>query len=96
MQTIEISGHIYGKRNWNDELEFTFFDFEPNGDWFPVCEHKIATETPAGFDPTLAQIAALEGQREKLRAEFTKRLTEINERIQSLQAIEYSPAQEAA
>lgn len=96
MQTIEIKGQIYARRNWQDQLEFGFYDFDIGSDWFPVCDHKIVTEIPAGFDPRLAQVAALQAQLEKLRAEFTKRVTEINEQIQSITAIEYTPAQEAA
>ncbi|NSX14036.1 hypothetical protein HTY52_08120 [Cupriavidus taiwanensis] len=95
MQTIEIKGHIYARRDWDNKLHFAFFEFEVDGEWFKVCEHKIVTETPVGFDPTAAHVAALHEQLERLRADFAKRVTEINAQIQSLQAIEHQPADEA-
>lgn len=38
----------------------------------------------------------LERQRDKIRAQLAKRIKEINEQIQSLQAIEYTPAESVA
>lgn len=95
MQTIEIKGHIYGYRQWDDKLQFSFSEYDMGGSWFKVREHRIVTEVPAGFDPRLAQVAALQEQLEKLRAEFGKRVTEINEQIQSLQALPFDGVQES-
>ncbi|SPA44638.1 hypothetical protein [Cupriavidus taiwanensis] len=96
MQSIEIKGYVYARRNWDNQLQFTFFDFEPGGDWFPVCEHKVVSELPAGFDPRDAQVAALQKQIDKARADFTALVTSLTEQLQSIQAIEYTPSEVSA
>ncbi|CAG9172483.1 hypothetical protein CURE108131_23030 [Cupriavidus respiraculi] len=88
-QTIEIKGHVYARKDWDNKLQYAFFDFNPESDWFPVCEHTINATQADDFDPLLAQIRSLEQQRERLRAELGKRITEINEQIQSLQALPF-------
>lgn len=92
MKTIEIKGHIYARHDYMGKLDFSFFQFDVGGDYFPVCEHRIVTEMPADFDPHVAQVSALQAQLEKLRAEFGKRVAEINEQIQSLQALPFEPS----
>ncbi|MCG5259778.1 hypothetical protein EM868_09150 [Cupriavidus gilardii] len=97
MQTIEIKGAIYAYRSAiDDSLMFIFAESELGHGWFRVCDHKIVAELPAGFDPRAAEVAGLEREREKVRAEMTMRITEINERIQSLLAIEHRPSEVAA
>ena len=94
MQTIEIKGHVYARKNWDGQLQYTFFDFDAGGDWFPVCEHKVVTEIPTGFDPRVAQIQALQKQIDRARADFTALVTSLTEQIQSIQAIEHQPSDE--
>ena len=53
-----------------------------------VKEHTITVEVPDDFDPRPQQVAALEAEKQKARAEFQKRITEIDRQIQSLLAIE--------
>ena len=53
-----------------------------------IKEHTITVEVPDDFDPRPQQVAALEAEKQKARAEFQKRITEINRQIQSLMAIE--------
>lgn len=89
MQSIEIKGHVYARKNWDDQLQFTFFDFDPGSDWFPVCEHKIVTEAPVGFDPRTAQIQALQKLIDKARADFTALVTSLTEQISKLTAIPF-------
>lgn len=89
MNTIEIKGHVYARKNWDDQLQFTFFDFEPGSDWFPVCEHKIITEAPVGFDPRTAQIKDLQKKLEKARADFSVLQQSILDQISKLQAITF-------
>lgn len=48
----------------------------------------ITFEVPDNFDPRPDQIKALEAQREAMRAEFSRRCTEIERQINSLLAIE--------
>ena len=53
-----------------------------------VKEHTTTVEVPDDFDPRPQQVAALEAEKQKARAEFQKRITEIDRQIQSLMAIE--------
>ena len=45
---------------------------------------------PENYDPRPQQVAALEAQKTKVMADFQKAVTEINERISKLQALEYT------
>ena len=53
-----------------------------------VTEHTTTIEVPDDFDPRPQQVAALEAEKQKARAEFQKRITDIDRQIQSLLAIE--------
>ena len=53
-----------------------------------VKEHTTTVEVPDDFDPRPAQVAALEAEKQKARADFQARITEIDRQIQSLMAIE--------
>lgn len=110
MQTIEIKGWIFAKTDeWSDDVEYVFsqHDYEKwaaDGDTYSssyagykrLAEHVITAEVPDGIDVTAIKIASLERERTALRAAFQLKLNEINERLSKLQAIEYTPAQEAA
>ena len=47
-------------------------------------------EVPENYDPRAQQIAALEKQKQRVMADFQKRVNEINERISKLSALEYT------
>ncbi|MEZ7780496.1 hypothetical protein O4A46_01655 [Cupriavidus gilardii] len=97
MQTIEIKGAIYAYRSYEGApLSFSFFNFEPGSGWLHVRDHTIVTPLPDDFDPRASEVRALERERDEIRAEMTMRITEINERIQSLLAIEHRPSEVAA
>jgi len=109
MQTIEIKGWIFAKPNGYTkriEFEFSSYDYEKAvkegynvSDWGSlkkIAEHTITVDVPDDIDPAALLIAGLEAERTKLRAEFTRRINDINDKIQSLQAIEYKPAEVAA
>lgn len=53
-----------------------------------VKEHLTTVEVPDDFDPRPQQVAALEAAKQKARAEFQARITELDRQIQSLLAIE--------
>lgn len=53
-----------------------------------VQEHLTTVEVPDGFDPRPQQVAALEAEKQKARAAFQARITELDRQIQSLMAIE--------
>lgn len=93
MKTIEVKGFVLAQKNWRDDLEYTFSTIEliEHG-YMTVCPHTLTFQLPEGFDPIAAQIAMLQQQRDKLRAEVAKRITEINDQISKLQALPYEPA----
>ena len=88
MQTIEVKGFVLAQKNWRGDLDYTWSTIEliEHG-YMTIGPHTLTFDLPEGFDPITAQIAMLEQQRERLRAELGKRITEINAQIQSLQAL---------
>jgi hypothetical protein len=55
----------------------------------------VECEVPEHFDPRPQQIKSLEEERETLRAELGKKLTDIERRINELQAIEHTPVEDS-
>lgn len=55
-----------------------------------VNEQEIEIEVEEGYDPRAQQIAALEAQKQKIMADYQKSVTEINDRISKLLALEYA------
>lgn len=84
-----------GDSNVKDGMRFSFWASKPSDGtpYITICEHTLAFEMPEGFDPRPQQVKALQEQERKLRAEFSKAVMEINAQIQSLQALEHTPAE---
>jgi hypothetical protein len=57
-------------------------------EWTVIREHSFEIDLPDDFDPRALQIAALEAEKQKVRAEFAARITEIDRQISKLQALE--------
>lgn len=88
---LTIKGHIYARQyEWETKPQFTFFDFEAS-DWVVVREHEITVELPDTFDLRPGMLANLEREKEQLSRVFNAKVMEINQRIQSLLAIENKP-----
>ena len=88
---VTIKGFInYKKDGWYDGDDYLFnkYDMSEHG-YVTVMPHEIAVEVPDDFDPRPHQVAALEAEKQKARAEFQARVTEIDRQIQSLLAIEH-------
>lgn len=104
MKTVEIKGWIFAKVNeYNDRVyyEFSDNDYEEwakkersgSSTWAAykkLVPHTITVEVP-DFDVHAAKLASLEAERTALRAAFTLRLNEINDRISKLQALPFTP-----
>lgn len=58
------------------------------GDRVFVCEQEIEVEIPDDFYIRHNLVASLEEEKRKATADYQKRVTELNSRIQSLLAIE--------
>lgn len=106
MKTIEIKGWIWAMPNtFGESVEYKFdsFDYEaaakrnPDTNWGTyrkVREHRFAVEVPE-LDPRELILASLEAEREAVRAQFTLRINDINDRISKLQALPFeAPASE--
>jgi hypothetical protein len=89
---VKITAHVhYNKDVWDEKGRFEVFTFKFDDNDYRtyVCEQEIEIEIPNDYDPRAQQIAALEKQKKKAMAEYQNTLTEINEKINKLQALEY-------
>ena len=55
-----------------------------------VSEQEVEIEIPDDYDPRAQQVAALETLKQKVMADYQKSVTEINDRIGKLMALEYT------
>lgn len=93
---VEIKGFIFAGPDIYGDISkpaFGFYDWDLSKsdsfkDRVKVCEHTVVVDVPDNFDPRPGLIANLERERERAKAEFAKRVTEIDAQIQSLLAIE--------
>lgn len=89
---VTIKGYVTCQQYaWDDKPTFSFYSFDPTGydeSIVKVMEHEFEVEVPDNFDPRPGQIAALKAKKERVQAEFSKRVMEIDEQINSLLAIE--------
>jgi len=92
---IKTTIHIHhAKWEWEDEAQYILYSY-PMGDTASItyiCEQEIEIEVPDNYDPRAQQIAALEKEKQKVMADYQKTVTEINDRISKLQALEYTNA----
>jgi hypothetical protein len=90
---IKTTVHIHHSQySWDKEGEYQVFYVRLDD-----CEHRtyvgeqeIEIDVPDDYDPRAQKIAALEKHKQKVMADYQKTVTEINERISKLQAIEYT------
>ena len=85
---------IYEKYAWDDKPEYTFSTSEFSAHCTDQChraivmEHSFEIDVPDSFDPRPGFVDQLNKQKEQLRAEFSKRVMEIDAKINELLAIE--------
>ena len=90
---VKITVYIhYLKYDCDAEGNFEVFSFKASDDSTRtfVCSQEIEIEVPDNYDPRAQKITALEKQKQNVMAEYQKTVTEINERINKLQALEYT------
>lgn len=82
----------YIKYRWETEGNFVPFMCQLDNDDTRtfVNEQEVEIEVPDNFDPRPDQIAALEAQKQKAKADYQATVNDINERISKLQALEYT------
>jgi hypothetical protein len=90
---IKTTVHVYYSKFANDYkggFQVLSF-FAPDDDYRVwVSEQEVEIDVPENFDPRQLQIAALEARKTKAMADYQKSVTEINDRINKLQALEYT------
>jgi len=102
MKAIEIKGWIWAAPTWDGQdvqYKFDSFDYEEAvkagrgtetwAGYKKVAEHSFTVEIP-DLDARTLRIQQLEAERTQLRANFQRRINEIEDQIGKLQAIEYT------
>ena len=90
---VKTTVHIhYFKFDWDAEGRFEVLSFKADDDNYRtyIGQQEIEIEVPDDYDPRAQQIAALEKQKQKVMADYQKTVTGINDRINKLQALEYT------
>ena len=90
---VKVKAYVhYLKYAWEDKGEFEVLSFKADDDNHRtyVCEQAVEVEVPDNYDPRAQKVAALEKQKQKVMADYQKTVTEINDRISKLQALEYT------
>ena len=82
----------FRKYAWQKDGEYQIFYARlPDDDTLSyVCEQEVEIEVPDDYDPRAQQISALEEKKLEVMAHYQNIVTDINERISKLQALEYT------
>jgi hypothetical protein len=92
---VKVTAHIHHSQySWEAQGGFSVYSFKLDDTEFRtyVGEQEIEIEVPDDYDPRAQKIAALEKHKQKVMADYHKTVTEINDRISKLQALEYTDA----
>lgn len=90
---IKTTIHIFQSQYpWDDAQKYDIFSIKLDDSEHRayIGEQEIEIDVPDNYDPRAQQIAVLEKKKQKIMADFTKTLTEINNHISKLQALEYT------
>jgi hypothetical protein len=90
---VKITAHVhYNKYSWEETGKYEVFSikFDDTDSRTYVGEQEVEIEAPDNYDPRAQQIAALEKHKQKVMADYQKMVTDINEKISKLQALEYT------
>jgi hypothetical protein len=88
-----LTGFVYYiKYDFSDKPVLAWHSHDRMGnsdpDWVLVGPHDIVVECPDDFDPRPAKVAAIDAAITQARAEFTKRLNELQEQKNKLLCLE--------
>jgi hypothetical protein len=90
---VKTTVHIYHTHySWEKKAKFQVFSLKMDDTehYTFIGEQEIEIEVPDNYDPRAQKIEALQKQKQKIMADYQKTVTEINDRISKLQAIEYT------
>jgi hypothetical protein len=95
MKTVTISAYVY-ELDWGygskPEYRILSSDKQSDEHYTLIGPVSVPYTIPDSFNPTAAKLAALEKEKQAVRAAYLAKVSEIEERISKLQAIEFSPA----
>ncbi|CAB4161771.1 hypothetical protein UFOVP776_36 [uncultured Caudovirales phage] len=82
----------YNKYPWEDKGVFhlSSYKFDDTAYSVYVGNQEVEIDVFEDYDPRAQQIAALEKQKQKAIADYHKSVTDINEQISKLTALEYT------
>ena len=92
---VTIKGFIhYCPPMYGIDGPYSFLGYDITGSEYAhgrvmVMPHELVVDIPDDFDPTPKQIAALEKEKENVRAAFNQRIAQLNEQIGKLQALTF-------
>lgn len=87
---VTIDGYIVAQQHsWEKSPSFKFFSFKPDSSdhFVAVQPHSFEVDVPDTFDIRSGLVQNLEAEKQRLRAEFAKSVTDIDRRISELTAI---------
>jgi len=90
---IKTTVQIYHSQySWETTARFQVYSLKMNDSEHQtyVGEQEIEIDVPDDYDPRAQKIAALEKHKQKVMADYQKTVTDINEKISKLQALEYT------
>ena len=90
---IKLTAHIhYRKHSWEKEgsYQILYIALPDDESLTYICAQEVEVEVPDNYDPRAQQISALEKKKQEVMAHYQKTVTDINERISKLQALEYT------
>lgn len=90
---VKVTAHIYHSQySWQETGDFLllYAKVDDTEAMIRIGEQEFEIDVPDNFDPRAQKIAALEKHKQKVMADYHKTVTEINDRISKLQAIEYT------
>jgi hypothetical protein len=92
---VKTIAHIYHSQySWETTARFNICSLKMDDSEYQtyVGAQELEIEVPDNYDPRVQKISALEQRKQKVMADYQKTVTEINERISKLQALEYTDA----
>ena len=91
---VQIKGYVCYDKQWKKgDHGFRLLGFDQTGSGIGdvlVREQMFEVEVPDNFDPRPQMVKELEAEKEKARADFAKRVMEIDKRINELLALEHT------
>ena len=90
-----VKGYVtFQQSRYSKVPEIGFQMYKPSAEYSPdkvvVAEQEIEVEVTDNFDPRPQLVAALKEKKKLMEAQFAASVKEINDRIQSLLAIDMS------